>query len=148
MKGTTRMTTINDLNKQTITKDFLNFNSPNARIVDQVGRDEIGPHLDYYAQNMAAKGYNIGVREILDYLYSTKKLSEDECFVTIDKCIELVKEGQMLPIIIMEVLSYAKELEETAMAMVKDNLNSDDFYITEMKKILSKRFKKEEEKHE
>ena len=68
------MTTIDDLNNQTITKDFLNFNSPKTRIVDQVSRDEIGPHLDYYAQHMAAKGYNIGVREILDYLYSSKKL--------------------------------------------------------------------------
>lgn len=141
------MNTIDNLHKE-ISQDFLNFNAPKARIVDQVSHEEIGPHLDYYAQHMAAKGYKIGVREIIDYLYSSKKLSEDECFVTIDKCIELLTEGQMLPIIIMEVLNYAKELEDASMELVKNNLNSEDFYVNNLKKILSKRFKNNEKKDE
>lgn len=94
-------------------------------IKDLYSRDEIDEHLRIWAQHLAAKGGNPDIQSILDWLYSEKYSDERDDFIKIEDAIKMVKSGKVLPLIILEVLEYANDVEKAAIDVVDEFSGTD-----------------------
>lgn len=111
------------------------------RIVDLYDRDEIGSHLQQYLVHAIAKGINPEIPVVLDWLYSSKRFNERDDFVKIERLIEMVKQGQIFPSLILEVLEYAKKVEDAALKVVDETESIDHGFksIDNLKEVLDVR---------
>ena len=96
------------------------FIPPQHRVVDLYDRDELGLHLRRFMEHCMAKGVNPELPVVLDWLYSKKAFNERDDFVKIERLMEMVKDGMVYPMLILEVLDYAKRVEEAAMDVVAE----------------------------
>lgn len=87
------------------------------RIVDQYSREEIGAHLDHYLAHCTARGIQPTKELIVDWLYSTKRPTETDDFVKIERLIQMLQQGLGSKILIKEVLEYCLKLEKAALAV-------------------------------
>lgn len=115
-----------------INKDEIRFKPlepEEKRIVDIYSKDEIGEKVDHYLAHSAARGVKPSTKLLVDWLYSTKRPTETDDFVKIERLVEMLKEGIASPLIIAEVLHYASNVEKAAIEVY------DELFF------LSKRFK-------
>ena len=117
----------NDELEKTLKENLFNAvtNSPSKRkrVVDMYGREELNQHLRRYMEYCVAKGMNPDISMVIDWLYSEKTYNERDDFVKIETLIQLLKKGVVLPMLIMEVLEYAKRLEDAAIGVADEISN-------------------------
>lgn len=90
------------------------------RVFDLYEREELNQHLRRFMEHCVAKGVNPEIPVILDWLYSEKAFDERDDFVKIDRLIEMIKNGMVFPLLILEVLEYAKNVEQAAIKVVEE----------------------------
>ena len=111
------------------------------RVCDLYDRKELNDHLQRFVQHCAARGVKPTFEVILDWLYGKKAYDEKDEFVKISRLMEMVGQGEVYPLLILEVLNYALGVE-TAALKVFDELGhlSDEFdSLKELKESLSLR---------
>lgn len=128
-----------------IAKNFANrmpkFKPQQKRVIDLYGREELNQHLRRFMEHCVAKGVNPEIPVILDWLYSEKAFNERDDFVKIDRLIEMIKNGMVFPLLILEVLEYAKKVEQSAIKVVEEvGCTDHDFEsVNELEEILDTR---------
>jgi len=91
------------------------------RVIDMFpNKNAILPHLQNFMQHCMARKVNPTLEVILDWLYSNKNALDRDDFVSIERCKEMVMEGNSFPNIIVEVLEYASAVEKAAKALASD----------------------------
>ena len=123
------------------------FKAPQKRVVDLYDKDDVKPHLRRFMEHCMAKNVNPELPVVLDWLYSDKAFDERDDFVKIERLIEMVKEGQMYPMLTLEVLEYAKKVEDAAIKVIDshDENKSIDEAVENLRKTLEIRLEKRKE---
>lgn len=96
---------------------MLRMKGKPQRIVDKYTLEEIGPRLQHFAEHSAARGVKPTMNVIISWLYGEKEYGEADDFVRIERLAEMVADGIASPSIVLEVLAYAKAVEEAAIAV-------------------------------
>lgn len=115
---------ISEINRKwaEISKEFVSrlngMKPPQMRVVDLYDKEDVKFHLRRFMEHCMAKGVNPEIPVVLDWLYSEKAFNERDDFVKIERMIEMVKSGMVFPMLIIEVLEYAKRLEDAAIGVV------------------------------
>ena len=102
------------------TNPVTNKDEENKRVVDLYGRKDIEGKLTHFIQHSVARKVNPDLNVILDWLYGKTTVNEDDDFVRIERLSEMVKDGQIYPAIILEVLDYARKVELAALDVNKE----------------------------
>lgn len=134
-----------EINKKEIR--FKPFEPEEKRIVDIYSKDEIGEKVDHYLAHCAARGVKPSTKLLVDWLYSTKRPTETDDFVKIERLVEMLKEGIASPLIIAEVLHYALNVERAAIEVYDDLffLSKNFKSMEHLKKALDVRLKVRDE---
>lgn len=122
-------------------KRMPKFKPPQKRVIDLYGREELNQHLRRFMEHCVAKGVNPEIPVILDWLYSEKAFNERDDFVKIDRLIEMIKNGMVFPLLILEVLEYAKKVEQSAIKVAEEvGCTDHDFEsVNELEAVLDTR---------
>ena len=140
-----------------ISKNFVSqmpkFRPPQKRVFELYNRDELNQHLRRFMEHCIAKGVNPEIPVILDWLYSEKAFDERDDFVKIDQLIKMVKNGLVFPLLILEVLEYAKSVEDAAIKVVEEVGSTDYNFrsVDKLEKVLDTRleiYRREKEERE
>lgn len=115
------------------------------RVVDLYTREDIDAHVQKYTQHMIARGVKPTLSVIMDYLYSKKEPNERDDFVKISTALKLMEEGADIPLVYMEVLTYAMMVEAAAINVAKEFEDSDSESIKTLKSALKLRLEVDEE---
>lgn len=116
-----------------------NSKDKTKRVIDMYGREEINSHLRRFLEHCVAKGINPELPVVLDWLYSEKAFNERDDFVKIERLMEMIKNGTMYPMLVMEVLEYAKKIEDVAISVVDDETIRGNDSVEKLREVLSTR---------
>jgi len=128
-----------------IAKNFSNhmpkFKPPQKRVIDLYGRDELNQHLRRFMEHCIAKEVNPDVPTIIDWLYSEKAFNERDDFVKIERLMEMIRNGMVFPLLILEVLEYANNVEKAAIDVVEEvgNTEHDFDSVDRLEEVLNTR---------